>query len=472
MTTHDDSDSQAVLRHPVGMGLAGRFTLGLAILAVLFAAPATWFLLDGATKLNQETAIQSRRAMAETTGRAILKPPSLPEQVRFQEYMTPGGLRVLVGDSPIALEGTDGARLYRVIQPGDEEARNAVDLYAPVLEDPTIGRRLIVLVLMVTGGLVFVLIVIGAWTAQRVAAPLRNMIDDVLAISHGRLEHHVHVEHAVGEVAHLGRAVDRVVRDLVEGQEMERKLERRQREVEVLRELRRNLRPLHAAAPAGYSLETAVVEARGAGTGDFVDAMSDADGRLTVVVGSTATPGMPGALLMAMTRAYVRSATLAGKSPAEACDSTNTSLNRDLARGLYASAMVLRLDPATANIELVSAGHKAPALRWDADAGELRKLQPNGIALGFDQGPIFRKSLEIVRLDLHSDDGILLFSPVAFELEDAAGHKLGEKGIYALAKVAMAEGMPAMEKKLLKFLGGQPTSDVAFALLRHIGSMQ
>ncbi|MBL7008996.1 MAG: SpoIIE family protein phosphatase [Planctomycetes bacterium] len=471
MSQPTESFETAAARRKAGRGIASRFTLGLGLVALLFAAPATLLLIDGVRGLSQETAELAWRGMAVETGEMMAqgaKLPDTPLQARLHKGRH--GSQVQIAETEVSVGGVKRpARLYRVVAGGEEGAPRQVDLYAPDAELDS-GSRLLVLVLLVTGGLVGIVVIFGAVTARRVAVPLREMIDDVLAISRGRFDHRIRTKKAVGEVVLLGRAVERMVIDLVEGQENERKLAQRQREVEVLRELRRNLKPMSVAPPAGFTIEAAVVEAAGAGTGDFVDSLSDGEGRPTLVVGATATRGMPGALLMAMTRAYLRGAVLGGASPAEACDATNTSLNRDLARGLFASAMVARMEPASASVELVSAGHKAPAVRWDAAAGQLRKLQPNGIALGFDKGPIFRKSLETLKLELKPGDALFLFSTAAFEAENPQGKALGESGVYALAKIAVSEGIEKMQMKLGAFLGGQPGSDLAFALIRREGA--
>ncbi|RMH05270.1 MAG: HAMP domain-containing protein [Planctomycetota bacterium] len=454
-------------RRRAGSGIAARFTLGLGLVALLFAGPATLLLIRGVRDLSGETAEQAWLGMAFETGRMMAAGAELPEApLAARQHSGPAGVVVQTADTEVRI-GPERrpARLFRVVA-GDDGALGRVDLYAPP-GPPESGNRLLVLVLLVTGGLVLVVVLFGAVTARRVAVPLREMIDDVLAISRGRLDHRIRTRRAVGEVVLLGRAVERMVADLTEGQESQRQLERRQREIEVLRQLRRNLRPMTLEPPTGYRIDSALVEAAGPGTGDFVDCLADGEGRPTLVVGATATRGLPGALLMAMTRAYLRGAVLGGAGPAEACDTTNSSLNRDLARGLYASAMVARLEPADGSVELVSAGHEAPAVRWDADAGQFRKLQPNGIALGFDQGPVFRKSLEVLRLVLHPGDALFLFSPAAFRVHGAGGRELGEKGVYALARIAVEQGLEAMQERLAAFLAGAPDADLAFALVRR-----
>jgi serine phosphatase RsbU (regulator of sigma subunit) len=293
------------------------------------------------------------------------------------------------------------------------------------------------------------------------------MVEDVLAISRGRLDRRIRGDDAVGEVAQLAVAMDRMVEDLMQGQETERALVASQAEAENLRVLRRNLQPMRVTPPAGWEIETRLVETESTGSGDFSDAMRDEGGRLTLVVGAPAAGGMSGALLMAMTRAYLRGAVLAGAEPSAACDTANAALNRDLTRGLYCSAMLLQVDPSSGAASLVSTGHQTPAIRWDAAAKQWKKLQPNGIALGFDEGPVFRKALETMHLQLLPGDAIVLASPAVLRAASPSGKELGETGFAQLAKLGVEHGLEAVEKKLRAFLGGGPDADLAFALIRR-----
>jgi len=450
------------------MGLAARFTLGIGIFSLLVAAPATWILIATASSQVREAAEDARIAMARTTGELRARGARIPPELKGRQLAVHGGIQVLGAEASLSTDaGERRARIYRVRKLEEGAEADALDLFAPPAGAEPAEFKLFVLVLLVTGGLVLTVVLVGAGIGRKVAAPVKVMIQDVSAISHGRFDHPIRADEGAREVKMLARATNRMVHDLLEGQESQRQLEKRQREVEILREFRRNLKPMTVEAPAGFALDTRLIEARGAGTGDFVDALRDEAGRPTLVVGGTAARGMPGALLMAMARAYLRGAILRGLSPAEACGWANASLNRDLETGLYASAIVMRLDPEEESAALVSAGHKAPAVRWDAAHGQWRKIQPNGIALGFDAGPIFHESLEEVKIPLGPGDAVFLFSPAAFECANAKGRVLGEKGVYSLAKLAVEQDLESMEKKLLGFLGGQPQSDLAFALLRR-----
>ncbi len=451
------------------MTLATRFTVGLGFTAFAIALVAGFFLLQGADGVLRDNTQITQEQMAVKTAEMI-QAGANPGPISGKPLKGPAGTSVQTGKGTVKTnDGDRQAKLFQVeIKNEDPALSERHVLFAPVETNVSAKDELLILIVLVCGGLVIGTIIFGAIAARKVAEPLKSMVDDVMAISRGRLDRRVHAEGAVQEVAFLARAVDRMVRDLVVGQQNQEALDKRRRETESLRELRRNLQPLSSDAPFGFKVETLVVEAEGAGTGDFVDSLQDGNQHNTLAVGSTANRGMPGALLMAMTRAYMRGWILQGVSPAEACVGTNAALNRDLAKGLYASAVVLKLDHEAATCELVSAGHKAPAIKWDAAAGQLRKFQPNGIALGFDEGPIFRKSLETVAISLKPGDSIFLFSPGLFACKNPDGKQLGESGVYALAKVAVEMGLEEMEKKLRSFLRADPEGDLAFALMSNI----
>ena len=465
-----DSEETSAPRRQQGLNLAARFTLSLGLLTLAGAIVAGFLFLQGAEKISREAASDARMELAKTTSSILAQRHDLGfgpfPKANGQMHSAENGASVgfATGAKPLG-EGSELFKIYQLL-PGEDLP--VVNLFAPLEETADAADRMLVLVILILGGLVLATVIFGAYTARRVSEPLRSMIDDVLAISRGRFDRRIHVEGAASEVAFLARAMDRMVHDLVEGQETQRKLNKRQREAESMRELRRNLQPMTVIPPEGFGAETLLVEARGAGSGDFVDAMTDDLGACTLVVGSTGTRGMPGALLMAMTRAYLRSAVLQGFSPGPACVSTNESLHRDLAEGLYASVIVAKLDPSEKTVDLVSSGHKAPAIRWDEEQGQFRKIQPNGIALGFDEGPVYQRSLETVKIPVNAGDALFLFSPGVFECTNAKGTKLGEKGVVQLAKFAIEHDLKTMEKQLMKFLGGPPSTDLAFAILRDV----
>jgi hypothetical protein len=66
-----------------------------------------------------------------------------------------------------------------------------------------------------------------------------------------------------------------------------------------------------------------------------------------------------------------------------------------------------------------------------AQSGKARLVQPEGIALGFDQGPMFEGRLEIVELAVEPGDRLVVFNSGPAVLLDPEGAEYGEKHVYA-----------------------------------------
>jgi sigma-B regulation protein RsbU (phosphoserine phosphatase) len=80
------------------------------------------------------------------------------------------------------------------------------------------------------------------------------------------------------------------------------------------------------------------------------------------------------------------------------------------------------------------AGHKIPLLRLTAGDGSLRVVQPDGIALGFDKGPVFDRRLQVVETPVEHGDRLVLANSAPARIRNPEGQELGEKAFYARVK--------------------------------------
>ena len=115
----------------------------------------------------------------------------------------------------------------------------------------------------------------------------------------------------------------------------------------------------------------------------------------------------------------------------EALFHVNRELSRDVRRGMYVSAMYVFLDPKTNVARIACAGHKLPLVHFIAATGKVALVQPEGIALGFDPGPIFESRSRSPNCKLEPGDRLAIFNSGPAALVNAAGEEFGEKHIYA-----------------------------------------
>jgi serine phosphatase RsbU (regulator of sigma subunit) len=134
---------------------------------------------------------------------------------------------------------------------------------------------------------------------------------------------------------------------------------------------------------------------------------------------------------------------------------------------MYVTAMYLEIDP-TENTALVAcAGHKLPLVRFTAADGKVRLVQPEGIALGFDKGPVFDRALQVQKIPIEPGDRILIANTGPVRVKNPKDEELGEKAFYRLVLQHASASTPTMLSELKKaleaFAAGEPfPADLSF----------
>src|SRR6185503_19347630 len=70
-------------------------------------------------------------------------------------------------------------------------------------------------------------------------------------------------------------------------------------------------------------------------------------------------------------------------------------------------------------------------LRVCAADGQLRVVQPEGIALGFDKGPVFERRLQVVEVPIDPGDRLVMTNSAPVRIQNEQREELGEKAFYA-----------------------------------------
>jgi serine phosphatase RsbU (regulator of sigma subunit) len=157
---------------------------------------------------------------------------------------------------------------------------------------------------------------------------------------------------------------------------------RAERDLAFARRIQLNLMPASPPAPEGWEIAVAYRAARMVG-GDFYDVYDLPAPRhaLGLVVADVTGKGLPAALMMAFSRAVMRSAAYNGSGPSDTLRRTNGVLVRDARTGLFLTALVAVLDAADGRLRYASAGHEFPLLRRSRSQ-RLRELRSPGEMLG------------------------------------------------------------------------------------------
>lgn len=282
--------------------------------------------------------------------------------------------------------------------------------------------------------------------ANQVSRPLEEVIEDIRQIARGDLRHRTRVRGG-GEIKLLSRAIDRMTSELEQAREQELLLRVRDREMEVAREVREALLPTETPQVSGYDLGALHVGAPTPG-GDFHDFVETGDGRVVFLVAGVTGKGVPGALVGATARAYLRTELGRGGTLEDVLSRVNRVLVADVRRGMCVTVLCVELDPTVHRARAACAGHKVPMLRLCASDGKLRLVQPEGIALGFDRGPVFDNRLQVMEFPIETGDRLLVANEGALQVTNPDGDELGERAFFRMVMKLSGERTAVMLENL------------------------
>jgi len=426
-----------------GAGLKTRFVLSMTAALTLVLAAAGYALHATATRI-------AHNVQTSTIGDAVRftqegRPYELDD--RFSRL----GNQVTV--FPFRYP-PDGRGLRYAYEPKDPALGAPFELFVPEGED--VGDALLKMIAVILVVVVLVGAGVALWVAGQVSAPVHELIDDVRQIAKGDLRHKTNAVGA-GEIEVLARAIDRMTRDLEVAREAELELSIREREREVAAGVREALLPLATPLVEGYDVGAAFVGSLEFG-GDFHDFIERGDGRVGLLVCDVSGSGIPAALIGATARAYLRTELERTDHVLESMHRVNRRLVDDVRRGMYVTALYAEIDPSKGRAQVVCAGHKMPLLRYRAADGKLRVIHPEGIALGFDRGPVFERRLVVEDALLEPGDRLVLTNSAPVSLVSPSGEELGERGLYArILKHASLDTpgfLKALRRDLDEYTGG------------------
>jgi hypothetical protein len=225
-------------------------------------------------------------------------------------------------------------------------------------------------------------------------------------------------------------------------------------ELEVARELQRELLPRQAPEVPGYEFAFSYRTANTIG-GDYYDFLALDDGRLVVVMGDASGHGIAAGLLMAIANSALNLGFDADPNPAAAAGLVNRALCRTGGRRAFMTLFCGVLEPDSGQLRFVCAGHPFPFLR--RTDGGITELGTGALPLGIR----IEYELEIHEAVIVPSDTLLLYTDGVVETLNAAGESFGferlEKG---LAPGGSSEAIhDRVLRELDRFRGDEPVYD-------------
>ncbi len=225
-------------------------------------------------------------------------------------------------------------------------------------------------------------------------------------------------------------------------------------ELEVARQLQRDLLPKAAPAIDGYELAFSYRSANTVG-GDYYDFLPLPDGRVALVSADASGHGMASAMLMAIANTTLKLAVDTDPAPIPVARIMNRALKQAGGPRGFLTLFYGVLDPASGHLDHVCAGHPFPMVRR-AD-GSLVTLGSGSFPVGLRQ----ELHLEAAEARLDPGDLLLLYTDGIPEAVDESGEAFGFE---RLERSFAAGGAPQevhdrILRDLADFEGGQKLRD-------------
>jgi sigma-B regulation protein RsbU (phosphoserine phosphatase) len=211
--------------------------------------------------------------------------------------------------------------------------------------------------------------------------------------------------------------------------------ERVKRDLEIAREIQRQMLPATFPQAPGLRLHATTVPAMWVG-GDFYDAIRLEADRVGLLLGDVSGKGIPAAMQMARLMGEFRACVSHCADPQSVMQVLNGLLcQRNLHFGSFVTVQYVVLDVKQRHMQFICAGHPPILLRHADGQIEHVGAAPN-IPLGVEETFVYRQE----ERQLMAEDTLLLYSDGTYERQDSQGVQLGLPHLARL--FAAAPGYP------------------------------
>jgi len=260
---------------------------------------------------------------------------------------------------------------------------------------------------------------------RRIIFPVLSINDGADKVASGNLKIRLQPKGS-NEISNLMLSFNKMVDGLRQRDQLRHSLE-------VAKEVQQNLLPHEIPDIDGLDIsgKSIYCDETGGDYYDFIDYDHDSSEKVGIVIGDVSGHGIPSALLMATTRAFLRQRAALPGSIAEIISDVNFQLSRDVAEsGSFMSLFYLLFDKCNRSLQWVRAGHD-PAIIYDPENDSISELKGTGIVLGVDKHYRF---IESTHGGLGDGQIILLCTDGVWEARNRQGNMFGKEAIYAILR--------------------------------------
>ena len=232
-------------------------------------------------------------------------------------------------------------------------------------------------------------------------------------------------------------------------------------ELKMASEIQKILLPSKSPEFDGFRIRGINIPARYV-SGDYFDYIAVDDQNQGVLIADVSGKGIPASLIMAVCRGVLRSWVRSELSPSAVLKTVNRLIFPDIVEDMFITMAYAILNSRSGEVRMARAGHDPP-IHFDSKSGELRTLEPAGMAVGIDSGDVFDRVLADFSLVMSPGDCLLLYTDGVNEALDDQGNEFGIERIHEAVLHAAGEGAEAVVDRITgdirAFIGDRPQHD-------------
>jgi sigma-B regulation protein RsbU (phosphoserine phosphatase) len=281
-----------------------------------------------------------------------------------------------------------------------------------------------------------VTLIIGVRMTRSMTRTVDTLYDATERVKAGDLSYRTHFPPR-DQLTALGEAFDSMTASVERLMQESQERLRLQSELDIAREVQRQLFPQVVPRVPGLDLYGVCKAARSV-SGDYYDFLKLDEHRVGLVLGDVSGKGISAALLMAAIQSALRaqfyngsnggtSSALAHLSTARVVDRLNRQIYANTPLEKYVTFFFAVFDARTHNLSYTNAGHLAPILFRD---GKIERLRTGGTVVGLFPSVTY----ETGEIRLEPNDLLLAYTDGITEPENTYGEEFGESRLLEVAR--------------------------------------
>ena len=244
--------------------------------------------------------------------------------------------------------------------------------------------------------------------------------------------------------------------------------QRLKQELDVARHVQMSFLPKENPVLNGIDIASTCIPAMEVG-GDYYDFIHLGKDKLGIIIGDVSGKGTQAAFYMTLTKGFLKALAKQTESPSEVLTKMNELFYENVERGRFISMIYAIVDLKEMKIKIARAGHN-PIIFHD-DEGNINLINPDGMALGLEKGPLFSKVITEHEENLKPGKTFIFYTDGFSEAVNKKGQEYGLERMFDIAKNYNHNSASQLQDKMIedinKFIGkAKQHDDMTMVILK------